>query len=213
MDLSTTYMGLHAAQPARRLRVSALADRSTASGGWPTPASARSCCSRCSRSSCAAEAAQNARLADAGTESFAESLSYFPGGRRDERRPAPLPEPARARRRRRRHPGDRQPERRHAGRLDRLRPRDAGGRRGRDRAQHLLPPRRPAHPRPRRRAAPPRHPRARQGRGQRAGRGQAEPVLQLDRRDGAAAGRRPAPTRSSCSTASCSPTSTRRRSP
>ena len=28
------------------------------------------------------EAAQNARLADAGTESFAESLSYFPAGSR-----------------------------------------------------------------------------------------------------------------------------------
>jgi dihydroorotate dehydrogenase (fumarate) len=41
------------------------------------PASARSCSTRCSRNSCA-ERRRNARLAEAGTESFAESLSYFP---------------------------------------------------------------------------------------------------------------------------------------
>ena len=66
------------------------------------------------------EAERNARLADAGTESFAESLSYFPAGARGEDAgPAPLPELARARGGRRRHPGDRQPQRRHARRLDR----------------------------------------------------------------------------------------------
>ena len=47
------------------------------------------------------EAAEDARLADAGTESFAESLSYFPPARRRRRGggscPAPLPEPARTR--------------------------------------------------------------------------------------------------------------------
>ena len=53
MDLSTTYMGLAAAQPARGLGVAAVLHRSTASGAWRTPASARSSCSRCSRSSCA----------------------------------------------------------------------------------------------------------------------------------------------------------------
>ena len=65
------------------------------------------------------EAAENARLVEAGSESFAESLSYFPdvdGGRTG---PAPLPERARAGRRRRRDPGDREPQRRHARRLGR----------------------------------------------------------------------------------------------
>jgi ferredoxin len=37
------------------------------------------------------------------------------------------------------HPGDRQPQRQHARRVDRLRPRHAGRGRGRDRAEHLLP--------------------------------------------------------------------------
>ena len=74
-------------------------------------------------------------------------------------------------------------------RLDRLRPGDAGrGCRG-DRAEHLLRARRPAHLRPGGRAAAHRHPVPGQGRGDRAGGGQAEPALQLDRRDGAAAGR------------------------
>ena len=81
----------------------------------------------------------NAALAGAGAESFAESLSYFPGGRGRRARPAPLPEPAEARRRRRGHPGDRQPERRHHRRVDGLRQRPGAGRRGRDRAEHLLP--------------------------------------------------------------------------
>ena len=90
------------------------------------------------------EAELNARLADAGTESFAESLSYFPAAADEEpgpRRYLSLLERAAA-----------------AvevpvigslngvtpGRLDRLRPGDAGRRRSRDRAEHLLPPRRPA---------------------------------------------------------------------
>ena len=45
--------GPRPAQPARGVGVAAVLHRSTASGAWPTPASARSCCSRCSRSSCA----------------------------------------------------------------------------------------------------------------------------------------------------------------
>ena len=57
---------------------------STACGGSPTPASARSSSTRSSRSSCAVEALENARLVDAGTESFAESLSYFPAAADDE---------------------------------------------------------------------------------------------------------------------------------
>ena len=113
----------------------------------------------------------------------------LPGRGRGGARAARLREPARARRGRRRRPGDRQPQRRHARGLGRLRPGDAGRRRRRDRAEHLLPARRPAHLRPRRRAAPPRRPGARQGRGDGAGGGQARPLLQLDRGDGAAAGR------------------------
>ena len=48
--------------------------------------------------------------------------------------------PARARGRDRRSPGDREPERRHPRGVDRICARDAGRRRRRDRAEHLLPP-------------------------------------------------------------------------
>ena len=84
------------------------------------------------------EAERNARLADAGADSFAESLSYFPAGADEDtgpRRYLSLLERAAADRG---HPGDRQPQRRDPQRLDQLRAGDAGrGRRG-DRAQHLL---------------------------------------------------------------------------
>ena len=49
-----------------------------ASGDLPTPASVRSCSISLFEEQLRREAALNARLADAGTESFAESLSYFP---------------------------------------------------------------------------------------------------------------------------------------
>ena len=135
------------------------------------------------------QAALDAELAEAGAESVRRGALVLPGRGRGGARPARLREPARARRGRRRRPGDRQPQRRHARRLGRLRPGDAGRRRRRDRAEHLLPPGRHAHLRPRCRAATPRRPGARQGRGDRAGGGQARPLLQLDRGDGAAAGR------------------------
>ena len=99
------------------------------------------------------EAAENARLAEAGAEVFAEALSYFPAdsqaeaeldGRGRRAQPAPVPEPARAGRRDRRDTGHRQPQRRHAGRLDQLRAGDAGRWRRGDRAEHLLHPGRPA---------------------------------------------------------------------
>ena len=70
----------------------------------------------------------------------------------------------------------------------RIRPVDAGFRCGRNRIEHLLPARRSAHLRPRRRTASPRHPGAGQGRGDRTGGREAQPVLQRDRRDGAAPG-------------------------
>ena len=126
----------------------------------------------------------------AGTDSFAESLSYFPAGAdeddRGPRRYLSLLERAAGGRG---HPGHRQPQRRDAQRLDQLRARDPGrGRRG-DRAEHLLHTSRPAHYGPRGRAAARGHPVPGQGRGDRAGGGQAGPALQLSRRDGAAAGR------------------------
>ena len=107
----------------------------------------------------AAEEIENALVVDAGTESFAESLSYFPAAAGDggPRHYLSLLERAVGARRR---AGDRQPERRHPRRLDRDTRGDAGRRRRGDRAEHLLPPRRSAHLRPRRGAAAPRHPRA-----------------------------------------------------
>ena len=45
------------------------------------------------------QAALNDRLSDASTESFAESLSYFPSAVEDEPRPTPTSEPVRACRR------------------------------------------------------------------------------------------------------------------
>ena len=104
------------------------------------------------------EAALNARAGRRRHRELRRVAVVLPGRGRGGARPAPLPEPARARRGRRRRSGDRQPQRRHARRLGRLRPGDAGRRRGRDRAEHLLPSRRPAHLRPRGRAAPHRRP-------------------------------------------------------
>ncbi len=90
------------------------------------------------------EAARNAQLVDAGTESFAESLSYFPATAEEEAGPqrylslleraaAAVDVPVIG------SLNGVTPER-----LDRLRPGDGGRRRRRDRAQRLLPPRRPA---------------------------------------------------------------------
>ena len=116
---------------------------STASGGWRTPASARSCCTRCSRSSSPRGSART-RARRRRHRELRRGAVLLPRRRRGGARPAPVPEPARARRGRRRRPGDRQPQRRHARRLDRLRAGDPGGRRRRARAEHLLPARRPA---------------------------------------------------------------------
>ena len=99
------------------------------------------------------EEALNERLAEAGTESFAESLSYFPQAAEEDHGPE-------------RHLS--LVERAAAavdipviaslngitlGRVDRLRARDAGRRCRRDRAEHLLRPGRHPHAGPRRRAA------------------------------------------------------------
>ena len=188
MDLSTRYLGLHLRNPlvASASPLSQTVDgvRRLADAGVGAVVLYSLFEEQLRR-----EAEQNARLAERRHRELRRVAVLLPARRRRGPRPAPLPEPARTRGGRGRGSGDRQPQRHHARRLGRLRPRDAGCRRGRDRAEHLLPARRSAHLRPRRRTAPPRHPGAGQGRGDRAGGGQAQPVLQLDRRDGAAAGR------------------------
>ena len=92
--------GPHAAQPARRVGVPAVAHprrrRRLADAGVGAVVLYSLFEEQLRR-----EAERNARLADAGTESFAESLSYFPAGADERPRPAPIPEPARARGRRR----------------------------------------------------------------------------------------------------------------
>ena len=147
------------------------------------------------------EAARDAAVAGAGADSFAESLSYFPAAASADGGPdrylSLLKRAAAARG----HPGDRQPQRSHHRRVDGLCERPAGRGGCRDRAEHLLPARRPPAPHPpprpsprplhlrqRRGAAPRRDPDHGQGSGHRAGGGEAQPVLQLDRRDGTPAG-------------------------
>ena len=135
------------------------------------------------------EAAENARLVDAGTESFAESLSYFPAAAEDEagpRRYLSLLERAAA-----------AVDVPVIGSLNGVTPsgwtdyaramQDAGAAAIELNIYYL-----PGDPHVSGRDVEQRHVdilTAGQGRGQRAGGGQAEPVLQLDRRDGAAAGR------------------------
>ena len=81
------------------------------------------------------------------------------------------------------------------------------GRRGGDRTERLPPAGQSAAARPRRGAAVHRDADDCEGRGQRAGGGQASPVLQLHGRDGASASMRPVPTAWCCSTGSCNQTS------
>ena len=49
-----------------------------ASTDSPTPASARSCCSRCLKSNCRRGLCTEAGLLDEPADSFGEALSYFP---------------------------------------------------------------------------------------------------------------------------------------
>ena len=87
------------------------------------------------------EAARAIRLVEETAESFPEALDYFPAVVEEDGGPRSylvLLERAVVVRRRSR---DREPQRRHPGRVDGIRPRDAGRRRRRDRAEHLLPPR------------------------------------------------------------------------
>ena len=84
-----------------------------------------------------AEADRDERLAEVGIDSFGEATSYLvdPDASIWPRQYLDLIERAA----RHRGPGDRQPQRQHPRRVDRLRPRHAGRGRGRDRAEHLLP--------------------------------------------------------------------------
>ena len=66
------------------------------------------------------------RLVEETAESFPEALSYFPSVVEEDGDPRSPSVPDRARRSDGRHPGDREPQRRHPGRLDRLCPGDAG---------------------------------------------------------------------------------------
>ena len=143
MDLTTTYMGLELRNPlvASASPLSQTVDgvRRLADAGVGAVVLYSLFEEQLQR-----EAAENARLADAGTDSFAESLSYFPDVAEEEpgpRRYLSLLERSAAAVD---GPRDRQPQRHHARRLDRLRPGDAGRRRGRGRAEHLLPARGPA---------------------------------------------------------------------
>ena len=186
---------------------------STASGGSPTPASARSCSTRCSRSSCAARRSRTPgwptpapRASPSRCPTSRPAAEDEPGPRRYlsllERAAAAVDVPV-------------------IGSLNGVTPGgwagyargDAGGRRRRDRAEHLLPARRPADLRPRGRAAAPRRADAGQGRRDRAGGGQARARTSARPARSRCGSTRPAPTGSCCSTASCSPTSTRTPSP
>ena len=158
------------------------------------------------------ESERDARLADAGADSFGEALSYFPEEvyRRNPIRAPTLSEPAGAGGERGRCSGTRQPQRRHARRLVAVRKGHAGRRRRRDRVEHLLPARGSAHHRAGGRAAASRRARLGQAVGDRAGGGQAEPVFQCHG-EMACGWTTPVQTGWCCSTGSCNRTSTRRR--
>ena len=147
-------------------------------------------------------------LTEAGTETFAESLTYFPAVAGLPGRAGQLPGADPRRHEGGRHADHRQPQRRHQRRLDRVRPRDGRGRRQGDRAQHLLHPGRHHDDRPRGRAALHRR---RQGGARRRSRRRSRSSSARSSARWArwrAGWSRPAPTAWCCSTASTSRTST-----
>ena len=185
MDLSTDYMGLALRNPLVGVRIAAVVHaRRRQAAGRRRRRRDRSVLAVRGAAARAGNSSHPARRGE--RREFPRGAGLLPRRGTRGRRPPQLPRPARAGRRCRRGTCDREPQRRHPRGLDRIRPRDAGRRRSRDRAEHLLPPWRSRDLRPRRRAAPHRRPGARQGRRQRAGRGQAQPLLQLHRRDGTA---------------------------
>ncbi len=83
------------------------------------------------------EAARFHELAEAGSESFAESLSYLPPSPVDQDAPVRYLSLVERGRRGGRRADHRQPERRHPGRVGAVRPLDPGRRGERDRAQRV----------------------------------------------------------------------------
>ena len=73
-----------------------------------------------------------------GSDSFPESLNFFPDLQTYNLGPDGYLELIRAAKSRVADPGDREPQRRHIGRMDRIRPSDAGRGCGCDRAEHLF---------------------------------------------------------------------------
>ena len=98
MDLSTNYMGLALRNPLVASAIAAVvhARRRQAAGGRRRR---RDRHVLAVRGAAARARRRERRLVEAGAESFAEALDYFPAVAEEDRRPAPLPEPARARRR------------------------------------------------------------------------------------------------------------------
>ena len=78
MELVDPLHGPCAAQPARGLGRRRCPTRSTACGGWRTPASARSCCSRCSRSSCARRPRATPGSSTSAGRQLRRGAGYFP---------------------------------------------------------------------------------------------------------------------------------------
>ena len=147
IDLTTTISACALRNPLVAPPVSRCRARWTGSEPSPTPGSARSCSPPSSRSRSSRGAARDRVRPSRYEDAPRRGAGLLP------RRPGPGCPGRRGRylsliergRRRRRHPRHRQPQRQQPRRLDRLRPPDGGGRRGRARAQHLLRPRRPAH--------------------------------------------------------------------
>ena len=190
MELSHRLPGPGAAQPARRVGVAAVARPSTASGGWPTPASARSCCYSLFEEQLREEAAReraagrrrHRELRRVAVATSRPPPRRTPGPRRYlsllERAAAAVDVPVIA------SLNGVTP----GGWADYARAMQDAGAAAIELNIYYL----PGDPHISGRDVEQRHVdvlTAGQGRGDRAGRGQAEPVLQLDRRDGAAARR------------------------
>ena len=85
VDLSTKYLGLKLKNP---LVIAAcpLTEQLDTLRGWRRPARRRPCSPRCSRSRSSTTRSEMTRVHEFGTESFAESLTYFPEAGRLPRR-------------------------------------------------------------------------------------------------------------------------------
>ena len=70
--------GPDAAQPDRGVRLAAVGVARRRPVAWPTPVSARSCSTRCSRSRCAPRRSTDLLVTEAHEDSFGEATDYFP---------------------------------------------------------------------------------------------------------------------------------------